>query len=200
MGEAIFSAVCALAATALSLLALILLFIPHAKVRIVAQWVAALALIAGGAYVLSGLFYMLVGVRGFSWRWETADPLLVTTPAFLLFMARWLRRGSQAKNAFFIAATLFGINIVGAAARIGWKEVTYYQLARTIQTRVEEERQRTGSYPTELPEELDLKSAERHFVYYAVKNGTSYKLYYTVEYWWHFGRQPEFTPPWPSGF
>lgn len=167
-----------LAAQGLSLLALVIVAIPHVR-----AWVAALFL-AGLAVIIS---IPVTGVALLLWLGNRInlpfpDTLSLTISCFVCALALRRRTGRKHHQRFLIAASALVINAVAWGGYVGWKYVHYENKIREVQAWLEQEKQLTGQYPHELDPDLLTESEDRE-LWYNEKDGKAYTLEYYMEYW-----------------
>lgn len=168
------------AAQGLSLLALVIVAIPHVRAWVVALFLAGLAVFISIPLTGLALRSWLGAVERFHLPFP--DTLSLTISCFVCALALRRRTGRKHHQRFLIAACALVINLLAWGGYVGWKYVHYENKIREVQAWLEQEKQRTGRYPQQLDPDL-LTKAEYRNLWYDEKDGKAYSLRYYMEYW-----------------
>lgn len=168
------------AAQGLSLLALVIVAIPHVRAWVAAQFLAGLAVIISIPVTGVALLLWLGTVRNFNISFP--DTLSLTISCFVCALALRRRTGRKHHQRFLIATCALVINLLAWGGYMGWKYVHYENKIREVQAWLEQEKQLTGQYPHELDPDLLTESEDRE-LWYNEKDGKAYTLEYYMEYW-----------------
>lgn len=169
-----------LAAQGLSLLALVIVAIPHVRAWVVAQFLAGLAVFISIPVTGLALLSWLGAVERFNLQFP--DTLSLTISCFVCALALRRRTGRKHHQRFLIATCGLVINLLAWGGYVGWKYVHYENKIREVQAWLEQEKQRTGRYPHQLDPDR-LTRAEYENLWYNEKDGKAYTLEYYMEYW-----------------